>query len=320
MTSSRLTYPLRHPGLDHGWFSHQPTNKRSRIDWPGRKPVAVWITVPVEFFPLDAPAQPFRPLGGLTLGYPDLWNASSRDYGLRIGIYRIMRVLDGFSLRATAAVNAAIVAMYPRVIDEIASRQWEFMANGLDMGHIHHGGIGVAEERELIRKSCDTIAAAAGGWVHGWHSPGRSQSQNTLALLAEQGLTYVTDWANDDMPYMVTTPSGSTWAMPLTYEWSDRNLLVHHNLTADEYAEQVWQAFIRLTQEAVQYRSGRILSLSVTPWILGYPHRIAALERLLGRILDSGSVWSANGFEIVEAVRKRSPPASTLPDASPYPG
>lgn len=307
MTSSRLTYPLRRPGLDHGWFAHEPTNKRARIDWPGGKPVALWITVPVEFFPLDAPAQPLRPLGGMMLGYPDLWNASSRDYGVRIGIYRIMQVLDGFNLRATAAVNAAVVAMCPRVIDEMAWRRWEFMANGLDMGHLHHGGIGVEEERELIRGSRDAVSAAAGGQVHGWHSPGRSQSQNTLALLAEQGFTYVTDWANDDMPYRVTTPSGALWAMPLTYEWSDRNLLVHHNFTVEEYAEQVWQAFIRLAEEAVQYRSGRILSLSVTPWILGYPHRIATLERLLGRVLDSGSVWNANGLEILDAVRNPSP-------------
>jgi allantoinase len=307
MTSSRMTYPLRQPGLDHSWFAHEPTNRRPRIEWPGGKPIALWITVPVEFFPLDAPAQPFRPLGGLMLGYPDLWNASSRDYGLRIGLYRIMQVLDGLNLRATAAVNAAAVAMYPRVIDEIASRQWELLANGLDMGHVHHSGVGVEEERELIRKSRDAVSAAAGGRVHGWHSPGRSQSQNTLTLLAEQGFAYVTDWANDDMPYMVTTPSGAMWAMPLTYEWSDRNLLVHHNLTVDEFAEQVWQAFIRLAEEAVQYRSGRILSLSVTPWILGYPHRIAALERLLGRILDSGSAWNADGLEIVEAVCKASP-------------
>src|SRR5262249_34734326 len=232
-------------------------------------------------------------------------NASSRDYGLRIGIYRIMQALDSFSLRATAAVNAAAIAMYPRVTDEMAMRQWEFMANGLDMGHVHHGGVGVDEERRLVQKSRDIVSAAAGGRVHGWHSPGRSHSRNTLTLLAEQGFAYVTDWANDDMPYMVTTPSGALCAMPLTFEWSDRHLLVHHNLTVDGYAEQVLRAFVRLTEEAGQYGSGRILSLAITPWILGYPHRIAALERLLGRIQDTGSVWNANGFEIVETFRKQ---------------
>jgi peptidoglycan/xylan/chitin deacetylase (PgdA/CDA1 family) len=305
MTNPRLTYPFRRRGLDHKWFPHEPTIKRPRVSWPEGKTIALWITVPLEFFPLDAPAQPFRPLGGLMLGYPDLWNSSSRDYGARIGIYRIMRVLDSFKLRATAAVNAAAIKKYPRAIDEMAMRNWEFMANGLDMGHVHHGGLGVDDERNLIRRARDAVSEAAGGEVHGWHSPGRSNSQDTLTLLAEQRFVYTTDWANDDMPYMVTTPAGQLCAMPLTYEWSDRNLLVQHNLTVDEYTEQVWQAFVRLSAEAEQYRSGRILSLSITPWILGYPHRISALERLLGRIQDSNRTWHANGMEIVEISRKQ---------------
>src|SRR4051812_47444820 len=208
VTNPRLIYPLRRRGLDHDWFPHEPTIKRPRVRWPEGKAIALWITVPVEFFPLDAPAQPFRPLGGLMLGYPDLWNSSSRDYGARIGIYRIMRVLDNFKLRATAAVNAAAAEKYPRAMDEMVQRQWEFMANGLDMGHIHHGGLGIDEERALVRQARDAVSKIGDGRVHGWHSPGRSNSQNTLTLLAEQSFAYITDWANDDMPYTVTTPAG----------------------------------------------------------------------------------------------------------------
>ena len=110
MTTARLTYPHRQRGLDHDWFPHEPTHRRAPVLWPDGKRIALWITVPVEFFPLDAPPQPFRPLGGLPLGYPDLWNFSNRDYGLRIGIFRIMRVLDAFNLRATAAVNSHVVS------------------------------------------------------------------------------------------------------------------------------------------------------------------------------------------------------------------
>jgi len=166
------------------------------------------------------------------------------------------------------------------------------------MGHVHHGGVGLDQERELIRKARDAVAIAASGPVQGWHSPGRSQSRSTLTLVAEHGFTYVTDWANDDMPYMVATKAGALCAMPLTYEWSDRLLLVHHNLTVEDYEAQVMQAFDRLHREAAQY-GGRILSLSVSPWILGYPHRISALDRVLTRILEVGSVWHATGMEIV---------------------
>ncbi len=303
--TDRMTYPRRRRGLDHTWFPHAPTIQRPPVSWPGGEPIALWITVPVEFFPLDAAAQPFRPLGAPAAVYPDLWNYSGRDYGLRIGIYRIMRVLDDLGLPATAAVNAEIAGRYPRIIDEISKRGWELIANGQDMGHLHHGGLGIDEERELIRASHMTLAKACGATITGWHSPGRSHSRNTLTLLAEQGFTYVTDWANDDMPYVITTPAGQLCAMPLTYELSDRLLLVQHNLMVDSYVEQTLLACDRLMLEAEHYRSGRILSLSITPWILGYPHRIAALDRLLRQILDRGSVWSATGNAIVATFTKQ---------------
>jgi peptidoglycan/xylan/chitin deacetylase (PgdA/CDA1 family) len=300
-----MTYLHRQRGLDHTWFPHEPTIQRPPISWPAGERIALWITVPVEFFPLDAAARPFRPVGAPPSVYPDLWNYSSRDYGLRIGIYRIMQVLDALALRATAAVNAEIVGRFPRIVDEIAKRKWEFIANGRDMGHIHHGGLAVDEERKLIRTAHMTLAKACGSIVSGWHSPGRSHSRNTLTLLAEQGFSYVTDWANDDMPYLVTTSAGQLCAMPLTYEWSDRHLLVQHNLTVDDYVEQTLRAYDRLMMEAEHYRSGRVFSLSITPWILGYPHRVAALQRLLCKILHKGSVWPTTGNNIAATFTKQ---------------
>lgn len=260
MTSSRLQYPQRQRGLDHGWFEHQPTLKRAAVTWPNAKPVALWITVPVEFFPMDAPAQPFRPLGGLDRGYPDFWSYSNRDYGMRIGIYRIMRVLDRFALRATAAVNAAVVSRYPRVMAEIVSRKWEVAANGIDMGRVHHGSLALDDERAMIQQARDVLKQCAGADIVGWYSPGHSQSQHTLQLVAENGFSYVTDWANDDMPYTVRTGGGPLCAMPLTYERADRLLLVHHNLTIEDYEAQVWEAFLRLRAEAERFNAGRILS------------------------------------------------------------
>jgi hypothetical protein len=86
VTTHRLAYAHRHAGLDHRWYEHEPTHTRRPLVWPGGKPVALWITVPVEFFPLDASLQPVRPLGALDRGYPDFWSYSNRDYGTRVGI------------------------------------------------------------------------------------------------------------------------------------------------------------------------------------------------------------------------------------------
>jgi hypothetical protein len=104
---------------------------------------------------------------------------------------------------------------------------------------------------------------------------------------------------------MMSTPSGQLCAMPLTYEWSDRVLLVHHNLTVEDYEAQVMRAFHHLHGEAGHYGCGRILSLSVAPWVLGYPHRIGTLERVLTRIMEVGSVWHATGMEIVAAFKSQ---------------
>jgi hypothetical protein len=68
----------------------------------------------------------------------------------------------------------------------------------------------------------------------------------------------------------------------------------------EDYEAQVMRAFQWLSLEAGAAGGGRILSLSVSPWIMGYPHRIATLQRLLARILNSGSGWHANGMQIAD--------------------
>jgi peptidoglycan/xylan/chitin deacetylase (PgdA/CDA1 family) len=174
------------------------------------------------------------------------------------------------------------------------------------MGHLHHGGLALDDEHTLIRTTQETLARETSMPISGWLSPDRSQSSNTLTLLAEAGFRYVTDWANDDMPYMVATKAGQLCALPLSHELSDRLLLVQNNMDVGEYVDQVLRAFARLNAESDRFESGRILSLSITPWILGYPHRIGALERLLGRLLESGLVWNANGMEIVDTFKAQS--------------
>jgi peptidoglycan/xylan/chitin deacetylase (PgdA/CDA1 family) len=303
MTGDRLTYRHRRRGLDHRRFEYEPIFRRDPLVWPGGKPVALWISVAVEFFPFDGPPQPFRPLGGLDRGYPDFWGFSNRDYGNRVGIYRIMQVLDRFGLRATAAVNSTAATRFPRLVEEAVGRDWEIAAHGVDMGRLHHEGIPAAEERAVIEEVRDTLARASGRPVKGWYSPGRAESSNTLRLLCECRFEYVADWANDDLPYMMKADKGTLCAMPLTHEWADRFLLVHHNRTVEDYERQVLQAFHSLKTEAERSEGGRILSLSLSPWVIGYPHRIAALERILGEITKSNAVWPATGIEIAGAFK-----------------
>lgn len=297
-----FAYPKRRRGLDHTWFEHRPVRERPKLAWPNGARVALWITVPVEFFPLEAPQQPLRPVGGLDRAYPDYWNYAHRDYGNRVGIYRIMRVLDRLGLRATAAVNADAASRYPRLVEEITRRNWEVAAMSGNMATIHHGGLARAAEQALIEAAADTLRRATGQKVLGWHSPGHSESMATLELLAAAGFAYVMDWINDDLPYAMETPAGPIHSLPLTQELSDRSILFQHEGMIEDYASQVTSAFHCLDEEAKTH-GGRVLSLAVTPWLIGYPHRIAGFARLLDSIVASGTIWPATGIELLDAFR-----------------
>ena len=98
--------------------------------------------------------------------------------------------------------------------------------------------------------------------------------------------------------------------MPLTYEWSDRLLLVQHNLTVDDYVDQVLQAFAQLAAEA-----GNIAAAgsSRSPSRRGSSATPIASQRwnaLLGKVLESDSVWHATGMEIVDAFKRQTPGAA----------
>jgi allantoinase len=295
----QFDYPHRGHGYDHDRFVLRYRDAIPRIDWPGGARLALWVVVQAQHFPLDAGGQPVMPVGGLERPYPDIWNYTLRDYGNRIGIFRLMRVLEARGLRPSVTMNAALARRYPALVQEIAQRGWEVVASGQDMGHPHHAGLAEAEERALVQDSLATLRGAFGA-IAGWHSPAHAQSARTLDLLAEAGIAYVADWVNDDMPYALRTAHGPLTAMPLNHEWADWRVLVQQNRSEAEYEAMVLDAFRTLHAEAGR-RGGRILCLPVTPWVMGQPYRIRTLARILDTILSHAGVWPATGAEILAA-------------------
>jgi allantoinase len=101
-----LDYPLRRPGNDHGRFPHRYLSDEKPASWPGGASLLLWITIHAEHFPMDMPSKPFMPLGGMDRPAPSVWDYSTRDYGNRVGIFRIMRVLDRYGLKASVAMRS----------------------------------------------------------------------------------------------------------------------------------------------------------------------------------------------------------------------
>ena len=159
-----------------------------------------------------------------------------------------------------------------------------------------------ATEREQIKKTVDILRKATGQDVTGWLSPARSQSENTLHLLPEYGIDYVGDWVNDDMPYEVTTRNGTLTAMPHSNEIDDRQILVNLGHSQGMFEEEVLDAFRLLYDEAGKY-GGRIMQITLTPYVIGQPFQIKSLFNVLAEITKHDGVWSATGAEIVKAWR-----------------
>jgi allantoinase len=297
-----LRYPWRRRGLDHEWFEYRSLPRSRPVMWPGGRRLALFVMVHVEHFPLDMTGKPIMPIGGMRY-IPDFHGYTNRDYGNRIGIYRIMGLLDRLGVKATAAINSDVARRYPRLIDEIVGRGWEVMASGVNMARLHHGGLARADEDALVGETATTLReASAGQVVRGWHSPAYSASMHTLELVAAHGFDYVADWINDDLPYPMTTKAGPLHSLPGGFEWSDAKILIQNDRAIEDYEAQVTSA-MRLLEGEATAEGGRVLPLPLHPWVIGQPHRIRGLERVLGTILSSPVVWPATGSEILDAYR-----------------
>ncbi|MES2481576.1 MAG: polysaccharide deacetylase family protein [Pseudomonadota bacterium] len=296
-----LHYPHRRAGLDHELFHVRRLKHAPGLRWGNGKSLALNITVGVDHYPMDMTGKPFMPVGGLTRPYPDIWNYCTRDYGNRVGLYRVMRVLSELGLKATAYVNSAVGERYPVLLKDLVASGWEIAAAGIDMGQLHHGGLALETEREMVRQSVGTLRGFVGDALKGWHSPAYSESLNTPALVAEAGLTYIADWVNDDMPYRMTTSSGSLVSLPLAYELSDKRILFEQNQSLASFEHQVLASYRVLKGESAPDRA-RVLSLSLSPWVIGQPYRIKALRRVLTTITQDADVFCATGSELVAAL------------------
>jgi len=300
LDKSYLEYPLRRHGMDQDIYPWSNLFERKKITWPGKARIALWIIPALEYFPLDVKSEPFKAPGHMVTPYPDYRTYTTRDYGTRIGIFRIIKVLDAFGLKASVATNARIAERHPFLINEITRRGWEVMAHGYDMNTLHYGGMDKHQEATNMRKTVEVLRTASGQPVTGWLSPARSESENTLDLLPENGIDYVCDWVNDDMPYEMKTKNGSLLAMPHSNELDDRQISVNYHHPEAVFEEQIIDAFNYLYKES-ETHGGRILALTLTPYVIGLPYRIKSLEKVLGHITGHDGVWSATGAEIAAA-------------------
>ncbi|MBX3564176.1 MAG: polysaccharide deacetylase family protein [Sphingomonas sp.] len=296
-----LQYPLRKRGMDHESYPYSNLFERPPIAWPSGKAVAVVVVVNLEWFPILPEDKPFRAPGHMVTPYPDYRHYTSREYGTRVGLYRMLDAFAKVGARLSVATNGAIGERYPQVIADILSGGHEIVAHSTDMNGTIASGLPEDEERALIAASLDALEKVSGARPRGWMSIARSQSFNTPRLLAEAGLAYMADWVNDELPYRFDTTAGPIVNVPVNHELSDRQIITVQQQSAESYVEQMQDAYRLLAGEADRF-GGRMLPLNLTPYVMGLPYRIGALEALLAWLAaQPGAAFHSLG-EIADAL------------------
>lgn len=271
---------------------------RAPLKLPGDARVAVWIIVNVEEWSIERamPRTVLPPPMGQPL-LPDVPNWAWHEYGMRVGYWRIMDVLERADVKATLAINGHVCKSYPRVAGAALSAGWEFMGHGFVQQPMHT----LTNQEEAIRQTIQTIREFTGASPRGWESPGLTETDETLDLLKQAGIEYVADWVLDDQPVEIATPHGPILSVPYTVELNDIAVSLIQQHPSEMLLRRGKDQFDRLRSEGAQ--SARVMAISVHPYITGVPHRIRYFEELLSYIREQGGACFMTGSEIADWYR-----------------
>ena len=219
---------------------------------------------------------------------PDYRSWTQREYGLRIGVFRVLQALRDAGIRPAVAANARAVERLPQLVEGLNAWGCEWIGHGLSANAMMHSRMPLAEQRTHITHSLETLERCTGQRPRGWLSQDWGTTPETCSLLAEAGLRYTLDWSNDDQPYRMTPP---LVALPLSAEWDDVQCQWLRNMTPRAHADIALQAFDRLRAEG-----GAVFGLALHPWVSGMSSRIGALRELLLALRSREGVrWALPG-------------------------
>lgn len=292
----------------HGRFNYSPITARPQYHWPGGKTLALYVAVNVETFGFG---MEMGPVFGNAMPPPDHRNWAWREYGNRVGIFRLLELFDELGIPAAHLVNSYLYDTHPQVMAAIRKRGDELIGHGRTNSE-KPGARAEDDERKLIAESTDAIRRNEGRAPTGWMTPLMMPSAVTLDLLKEAGYQYVLDWPCDDQPFWIQTRAGPLMSVPYPLESNDfgPTLTFHHD------AEQFMATVVRQFEELVETSSRQplVCPISLHTMIFGQAHRLRALREGLRRILNHplfDRVWLTRPGDI--AAYCEGLPAGTIP-------
>jgi allantoinase len=282
----------------HGRYDYSPIVGRPRYDWPGGKRLAVYLALNLEAYAFgEGLVEELAPGGP----QPDIMNFAWRDYGNRVGAWRLMDLFRTLELPFAALLNSAIYEAAPPLAAAIRAVAGEIVCHGRTNSE-RQGDLSESAEAALIAEATSTIAAAEGTAPRGWLGPWISESAATPDLLDEAGYDYVLDWCADDQPIWLRTRRGRLLAVPYPQELNDSTAIVARRTDAETFARMIIANFDEMRDQAAD--APLVMGIALHAYIAGQPYRLHALRRALRHIAEAREdVWIATPGEIARHVR-----------------
>ena len=275
---------------------YSPIIDRPIIKWPNGARVALWISPNVEhyeYMPDDDAARTPWP----RTPFPDVQQYSYRDYGNRVGFWRMLETLDKYNIRSCVSLNVAVLEHFPEIRDAMVERNYDYMSHGIYNTRYLYTYT-EEQEREFYRDTIENLKIHTGKQLKGMLGPAISGTERTPDLMAEAGLIYHTDWMHDDQPVPIKVKSGKLISVPYSIELNDSSLLRDNHYEGDYFARICKAQFDQLYKEGAE--SGRVMCIALHPFLIGQPHRIKYLDEILSHIMSHDGVWQTTADEIAD--------------------
>ncbi len=285
-------------------YDFVPLSQRQPLKWPGGARIALIVTINLEYWDLlkESP-EPYYAGGPPVIpdpmpgNVPDLPNYSWREYGQRVGVWRMIDTFDEVGVPASCTMNAKMGLERRAVIDAVNGRGWELVPHNYEQGELltrHH--FDRDGEKRLIDETLKVYEQVVGRPARGWLSSSLRGTTQTADICAENGLIFYCDLMNDDQPYLIRTPAGPIVSTPYSVEINDFTFFHRRGMTTTQALDVLKEQFDQLYREGAG--SGRLMNVGLHPHVSGHPYRIRALREFLAYAKGHADVWWATREEI----------------------
>ena len=283
--------------VSHGRYNYTPITKRPTYRWPNGAGVAFYIALNIEHYSFDEGlAEDLVP----GMSKPDVLNSTWREYGTRVGAWRLMDLFKSLDLPVSILLNSEVCDHCPELVSAFVDAGYEIAGHGRTNSE-SQAGFSEARERALIDSVSLKIAEICGRRPTGWLSPWLAETAQTPDLINEADYKYVMDWCPDDQPIWLKTRKGKLLSMPYSQEINDSAAIIGRQVDADKFADMIIDQIEELVTQSTEVPL--VFGLALHANIMGQPFRLRQLRRALAHIQSLGDkVWTTRGCDIADYV------------------